>query len=223
MSPARPVRLSKSRVIAWRQCPRRLWLEAYRPDLRVVTEAMQRGFDHGHDIGAAARALYPGGVLVDPPTLGEALRQTTMLLAYRGDLTLFEATFRHAGVLVRADLLFRTDGSCRMVEVKGASAVKPYHVEDAAVQAWVVRGAGVPLERVGLMLPVWRPDAAGVDDPPQFDEIDVTAQVDELIGQVPGWVGACGAVLAGDEPDRAVSPACAAPFSCPFVAHCSSA
>ncbi len=49
-----------------------------------------------------ARDLHAGGVLIDPPHLGQALSETAYLLARRGDLTLFEATFSHDGVLSRA-------------------------------------------------------------------------------------------------------------------------
>jgi len=217
-----PARLSKSRVIAWRQCPRRLWLEAYRPDLKVVPAALQRSFDLGHQVGEVARALHPGGHLIDPPTLGEAARETARLLARPGDLTLFEATFSHGGVLVRADLLFREGGVCRMVEVKSSTEPKPYHIEDIAVQTWVVRGAGVPLERVVLAVVdrdfVYQGDG---DYHGLFREVDVTSQVDQLVAQVPSWIGECGVVLAGDEPGLPVSAACTTPFSCPFFGYCS--
>ena len=133
--------------MAWRQCPKRLWLEVNRPELVVYSPSTQRLFGMGHQVGEVARDLQPGGVLIEPPTLGEALRETARLLARPGDLTLFEATFSHGGVLVRADLLLREGGVARMVEVKSATEVRPYHLDDSAVQTWVVRGAGVPLER----------------------------------------------------------------------------
>src|SRR5664280_2188264 len=116
--------------MAWRQCPKRLWLEIARPELVVYAPSTQHRFAMGHQVGAIARDLQPGGLLVDPPTLGQALRETARLLGRRGDLTLFEATFSHGGVLVRADLLTRRAGRARMVEVKSATQVKPYHVAD---------------------------------------------------------------------------------------------
>ena len=58
-----PLRLSKSRLLAYRQCPRRLWLEIHRRDLLEVTAAQQARFDAGHAVGEIARRLAdPEGV-----------------------------------------------------------------------------------------------------------------------------------------------------------------
>jgi hypothetical protein len=74
----RPPGLSKSRLLDYLQCPKRLWLQAYRPEAREQSTAMQLAFANGHEVGEAARALVPGGVLIDPPgnDLAEALRLT---------------------------------------------------------------------------------------------------------------------------------------------------
>ncbi len=169
-----------------------------------------------------ARDLAGDGVLIDPPTLGQALRETACLLARRGDLTLFEATFSAGGVLVRADLLTRRAGRARMVEVKSATAVKPYHVDDIAVQTWVVRRAGVALDEVALACIdrdfVYHGDGAyqGL-----LHETDVTAAVDELVAQVPDWIRECATTLAGDLPEQDDPGRCTDPFSCPFIGLCS--
>jgi hypothetical protein len=207
--------------MAWRQCPKRLWLEVRRPELAVYPPATRRSFAMGHEVGAVARTLQAGGVLIHPPTLGAALRDTARLLAGRGDLTLFEATFSHGGVLVRADVLRREAGVARMVEVKSATEVRRHHVDDAAVQAWVVRGAGVPLEGVALACIdrefVYHGDG---DYRGLLRETDVSARVDELGPRIPEWIAGCAATLAGDLPAREVSEACSRPFACPFVGTC---
>jgi hypothetical protein len=57
-------RLSKSRLNSFRQCPRRLWLEVHRPELKQETDAMRRMFGVGHEVGAIARQQYPDGILI---------------------------------------------------------------------------------------------------------------------------------------------------------------
>ena len=50
--------LSKSKILAHRQCPKRLWLELQpnmKPDYSAQTEA---SFVTGHSVGAVAQALY---------------------------------------------------------------------------------------------------------------------------------------------------------------------
>ena len=68
MREAPRVQLSKSRYTAGLQCPRRLWLGRHRPDAAAEPDAARQAvFDMGHEVGVAAHALFPGGVLVDEP------------------------------------------------------------------------------------------------------------------------------------------------------------
>ena len=50
--------LSKSKIIAFRQCPKRLWLEVHRPDLREDSSAAQAAFQVGYQVGEIARRIY---------------------------------------------------------------------------------------------------------------------------------------------------------------------
>ena len=151
MNAVRTFRLSKSRITAGLQCGKRLWLAIHRPEAEVYTADTQRRFAAGHKVGEVARDLYPGGTLIDGDGgLSRALRETEEALARPGDVTLYEATFRHRGVLIRSDVLERKEGRCRMVEVKSATRLKEYHLQDVAIQAWVTEGAGVPLDVVSV-------------------------------------------------------------------------
>lgn len=50
--------LPKSKLIAYRQCPKRLWLEIHHPDLREDSASTQASFDVGHTVGEIAHQLY---------------------------------------------------------------------------------------------------------------------------------------------------------------------
>ena len=56
--------LSKSRIIAGRQCPKRLYLETYHPELKDDSN-LEAVFAIGNAFGALARGLYPGGLLIE--------------------------------------------------------------------------------------------------------------------------------------------------------------
>jgi hypothetical protein len=43
--------LSKSKLIAFRQCPKRLWLEVHRPELREDSSGAQAAFQVGYQVG----------------------------------------------------------------------------------------------------------------------------------------------------------------------------
>ena len=60
------IRLSKSKLIAFRQCPKRMWLEIHRPELKVEDDSAQRRFDAGYRIGELAQTQFPEGVLIAP-------------------------------------------------------------------------------------------------------------------------------------------------------------
>ena len=49
------VRLSKSKLIAFRQCAKRLWLEVHRPDFRSEDDQAQHRFETGHRVGVENR------------------------------------------------------------------------------------------------------------------------------------------------------------------------
>jgi len=53
--------LSKSRLMSFRQCPKRLWLDVHRPELAVHNPQTDANFATGHAVGAIAQRLYDDG------------------------------------------------------------------------------------------------------------------------------------------------------------------
>ncbi len=117
--------LSKSRLLAYRQCPKRLWLHIYKPELLSISDnTTKTRFNTGNRIGDIARSLYPDGVLIDGSNLQQALRDTSEILLTPSTLPIFEATFEHDGLLIRADLLLPEADGYRLVEAKSSASVK---------------------------------------------------------------------------------------------------
>ena len=214
--------LSKSKILSGLQCEKRLWLEIHRPELAEWSAASSFALNAGYRVGETARALVPGGQLIGTPEdPAAALDETRAALARRGDLVLFEPAFRHGGVLVRADILHRRGRRHRLVEVKSSTSVKDYHYLDAAIQSWVLQGAGISLTSVVLrhidnsfVYP------GGGDYRGLFMDEDVSAAIAPLAGEVPGWVARLRKVLSGTEPEIAVGAHCRDPFECPFQEYC---
>lgn len=50
--------LSKSKILAFRQCPKRLWLEVKNPELLQVSAATNAKFNVGFKVGDIAQSLY---------------------------------------------------------------------------------------------------------------------------------------------------------------------
>lgn len=217
--------LSKSRLISWRQCPKRLWLEVNRPDLRVITPDLERRFQVGHQVGAIAQDLENNGLLIEHETnLTAALQATREALSQYPARPLFEPAFQHDGLLVRIDLLVPQGAGFQLVEVKSTGSVKEYHIVDAAIQAWVAAQAGVPVDEVcighvntGFVYP-GNADYRGL-----ITKAPITEDIAPHLEEVPRWVAGARETLAGEQPAIEAGGHCTDPFECPFLGHCSPA
>ena len=214
--------LSKSRIAAWRQCPKRLWLQIHRPELLEVSAASERGFQIGYEVGEVAQSLFPNGILIeDDDNLTVALASTRTALKANPDLPIFEATFQHDGLLVRSDLLIPTSNGYCMAEVKSSASVKPYHIEDCAIQAWVLKQNDIALSSIELAHIDTGFEYQG-DGNYQglFHHEKLDDMVFPLLEMVPNWVKEARSTLSGEEPSIEIGSQCNDPFECPFKAYC---
>ena len=216
-------RLSKSKMLSGFQCPKRLYLEVHRPELAEVSAGTERLFSNGHLVGDIARQVQPNGRLIGSTAdLKAALTQTEAALNGKGSMTLFESAFQHGGALVRADIFSRAGTKHSVIEVKSSAAVKDYHLNDAAIQYWVISGAGYPLRSISIAHVdttfVYR---GGEDYRGLLKQVNVTDDIADYVEEVPAWIKEFQKVLAGRMPRIEVGPQCSKPFGCPFIAHCS--
>ena len=216
------VRLSKSKLIAFRQCPKRLWLEVNRPDLRVEDDSAQQRFQAGHRIGELARTQYVDGVLIAPDNnLTRALLETAKRIRNMPRQVLFEATFEAKGLLVRADLLIPAKKGWHMVEVKSSAKVKDYHIEDAAIQSWVAREAGLELANISLLVVDTKWTYAGGNDYSGLLKVEpIDDHIRPLQAEVPKWLKAAQKIAIGTEPKVKMGKHCNDPFACGFQEYC---
>jgi CRISPR/Cas system-associated exonuclease Cas4 (RecB family) len=139
--------LSKSKLLAYDQCPKRLWLEVHKPAEKQDSAQTLASYATGNIVGELAQKLYDEtgkGTLIDPFKEGwpSAFRRTTELL--NGNEPIFEATFSGAGVLALADVMLPAGGGAwNMLEVKSSTSVKDYHRLDVAVQMYAANAAGI--------------------------------------------------------------------------------
>lgn len=223
--------LSKSKILAFRQCPRRLWLEIHHPEMRVDSASTQASFSVGHTVGEIARKLFDPkgeGLLIDAQAIGFDAAFELTHKALEEHRPIFEGGFRCWGALAFADVLLpvsdKVPQTWAMVEVKSSGEVKDYHREDLAIQyyiarkdealivtaalahvdtSWVYPGNG---NYEGLLVPV-----------------DLTDEVYERKDEVGTWISQALDVADQDtEPTCATGPHCREPFECGFIGHCQS-
>lgn len=222
--------LSKSKLLAYRQCQKRLWLEVRKPELREDSEATQARFQTGYQVGDIAKRLYDPegkGEAIDIETEGfEAAFERSAKLLAESQHPIFEAGFKANGALAFADVMLpeseNGENKWKMVEVKSSASVKDYHRDDIAVQAFVAQAAGVRLKSVSLahINSSWvypgDEDYRGL-----LFENDLTAETIARFDEVQGWITEAHKVIGqSTEPEIAVGDHCYAPFECGFCAYC---
>lgn len=213
--------LSKSRFIAGLQCSKRLWLQVHKPELVEEDYGESLPMLNGNEVGDMARQLFPGTLVEYDDGIAAALKETGRLVADSSIQVIHEATFCHDGLLVRVDILERTQDGWTVTEVKGATSVKPHYIPDTAVQAWVLQGCGLKLKAVRLMHVnnkfIYQGDA-------NYDGLlvaeDIGKQVNALLDSIPDQIAAFVAMLNSDEPAIEMGSQCANPYECEFCPYC---
>jgi hypothetical protein len=215
--------LSKSKILSGLQCPKRLYLQVHQPELAEESDEQQKAFNYGNQVGEVVRQLHPGGRLIEyEEGLSRALEETRLLLAQPSRAIIYEATFSFNGVLVRADVFHQGDSGHRLVEVKAATEIKDNYYWDCAVQAWVIIGAGYPLDRVELahvdtsFIYPGNADYRGL-----LNYEDLTDAIRPYLDQVPDKVAEFKKLLQGEMPQLETGSHCEDPYPCPFWPYCS--
>lgn len=220
-----PIALSKTKLLSLMQCPRKLWLETYSPELEEPSAERGALRDTGNVVGQLARQLYgrgAGHVVSFERGLRAAIDATRALVEAGGREPIFEATFDHDGVNVRVDVLERSEREPKLIEVKASAHVKDHYLDDCAIQAWALAHNGLTPRQVAVATLDTSFVYGGDGD---YDgllvENDVTEAVQQRLDTVATLVAEARRTLADlDEPAIAVGTQCGAPHGCEFYGHC---
>jgi hypothetical protein len=217
-----PPNLSKDQILNHLQCPRRFWLEQYHPEVEGDATEMEAALDAEEVAAATARALYTGdGIVAISGRLGlrSAIEQTGNALE-KGVIVL-DATFEHEGISARIDIVDWTGDSHRAISVTAAAQISTHHIENCAIQSWVLSGLGITEHRhiIG-MRNAQSSDGASFSD--AFSLEDVTDRVSAELAGIEPTVNAARALHASlNEPADQTGPHCRKPgYACPFLEYC---
>jgi hypothetical protein len=219
------MKISKTKFMAGVQCLKRLYLLVHEPKLAAQANgAAEAIVEQGHEVGVLARQLFPGGVEVKGESLEDVIHITKELLSNSEVPAIFEGTFEHQNVIVKTDILQRrTENQWRLVEVKSTAALKDHHVDDLAIQKWVVTGCGVNLSSVWLAHINREYVLAGATvDPRQFFLFrNLTARAKNLQPELVLRLRSQFQILAGSTPPEiSTGPHCLNPVVCEFFFRC---
>jgi len=225
-----PKNLSKSKLLAYRQCEKRLWLEVKHPELLEDSSITKVAYQVGNHVGELAQDIYDPdnkGTLINPQEEGfkSAFARTAQLIQKRKPI--FEATFSAKGALALADIMLpankRGQIKWEMIEVKSSTQVKNYHRDDVAIQAYIAKHSGVDLKAIKL---------ACIDNTFVYKgkgnyqgllkEEDLSNEAFSREAEVEGWINQAHKVIRKrKEPTMDTGSHCSQPYTCGFYEHCS--
>lgn len=146
--------LSKSSFLKGLQCDKHLYLYKYNKELLdPLTEMQEAIFARGTDVGQLAQKLFPGGTDATPKSIkkfDESAKLTKELLR-KNENVIYEATFIHDQVLAAADIVVNDNGELSIYEVKSSTSVNEVHINDAAVQYWIISNLGYKVKDISIV------------------------------------------------------------------------
>ncbi|MDD2899816.1 MAG: DUF2779 domain-containing protein [Desulfuromonadaceae bacterium] len=217
----KPFTLSKSRYIRGLQCHKSLWLYTHDRDLQEVSKSATASFQQGDEVGAIARNIFPKGKFIafDNMSFEEQISETQKAL--KKEKVIYEAAFSYGGVFVKADILRKVGGSWELYEVKACNSRKDVHLDDIAIQHYVITGSGVPISKAFLthLNKEYTRDGE-LDVQALFTSEDVTDEIKAKQEAIKAEIGRQQKMLAGKEPIIDIGPHCTNPYNCDFAGHC---
>lgn len=218
-------KLSKSTFIRGVQCLKSLYLNKKRPFLRdrLPVERLIV-FRRGHNVGELARQLFPGGIDTSPGHPSAYSRSVLMTKQKTAEASpvIYEAGFQYDGVLVFLDILVKEDGGWHAYEVKSSRSVSETYLTDAALQYYVIRGSGLPLNGISIIhIDDSYVREGEIDVHKLFAITDVTAEALAKQGFIREQVLKEKETLdLPHAPAIDVGPHCREPYDCDFIGHC---
>ena len=224
MARSRTSGLSKSLILKGLQCRKALWLTRNPPAFELPPQpARDALFSAGTEVGILARQLYPGGreVPFEGLSIPAQLARTKELLASDVEV-IYEAAFSFSAIFIKVDILVRDGDSWQLHEVKMSSAVKSVHLDDVAVQHYVLNGCGIKVSKA-VLIHLDRSYCRGekLEIQRLFHSEEITTKVKARQQSLPEIVIECRQTL-GEyrEPAIPIGPHCTDPYQCEFIPYC---
>ena len=217
--------LSKSTFIRGLKCSKSLYLNKHRKDLKDELSDMQKAiFNQGDMVGELAQQLFPNGVDCTTKTFynfEEALKKTQLCIQ-EGKKIIYEAAFQFNGVLAVLDILVKDQDGWKAYEVKSSTSVSTTHINDAAIQAYVIENSGIKLEDIFI---VHINNKYVKDGEIEINKLFSINSVKDKISNSPlnikQEIEKQKLILKQKNiPEKAIGAHCKSPYNCDFIGNC---
>lgn len=219
-------KITKSRYVAYKTCPKSLWLSLFKPELAKEDPTAQKHIDDGKEVGRVAKGYFKD--TVDVTTIKEdgSLDISNMIgLTNRyladGKSTIAEASFSVDNLFCSIDLLHPTEDGYEIYEVKATTNVEKEHLIDAAFQKYVLEKRGLKVLGTYILHlnnDYRRKGELDLDKLFIMDKVDYEPLFIQTYGEIKYDISRIEELFKADAPmDVAFSSLCS---DCPFKEHC---
>ena len=220
--------LSKSKYCLLWQCPKLLWLETNRPELKSKNAALEDRMALGNEVGDLAMGLF--GDFTETTVLKKedgrpdipAMLEKTKQCVADGVENICEAAFSYKGLYCAVDILRKEADGYAIYEVKSSTHDKEIYGVDIAYQKYVLEHCGINV--TGTYLICIDSDyvrGEELDIHGLFKVIDMADWVSLEYPIVESRLAVAERTLASqNEPERDIGEHCSNPYGCAYWEYC---
>jgi hypothetical protein len=214
--------LSKSRYCKGIRCPKILWLDKNKKEVRDESVLNRKTLDAGNRVGDLAMGYY--GAYSEVPYNDDKsvmIAETKRLLDAKTEI-ICEASFSYDGNFCSVDILRVCGGEVEVTEVKSSTEIKPIHYDDIAYQYYVLCSCGLNVKKTFIMHINNEYERQGdIALTELFIAHDCTTIVRSMQKDVPANIERFKkTVEEKNEPSIDIGMYCVAPYECEFRAYC---
>ncbi len=218
---------SKSKYcLAW-QCPKLLWLNKFKPELKPEDPSLEARFAEGNLVGDLAMSLFGNFTEVtaykeDGKLDLNKMQELTKECIESGTENICEASFNYNGLYCAVDILRKKDGGYAIYEVKSSTHASHIYAVDIAYQKYVLEHSGLNI--VGTYLICINSDYIRGEElniGELFQIIDMSSKVKDEYQNVPSLLKKAEQIYSlKTEPDTDIGLHCRDPYECAFWGYC---
>ena len=213
--------LSKSKYIEGMQCPKILWLNKYKPE--VKEEVSNSSLDTGTKVGILARELFGKHTNILYNDNLDIMISDTKKALEEDNIVITEASFNYNNNFCSIDILKKNGNSYEIYEVKSSTEISDIYLDDISYQVYVLSKLGYNVTKASIVYINSNYTRHGdLELDKLFVIEDVTKEafnrqdkVEEVINRITNVMNN------NSEPNIDIDLYCTKPYDCPYFKYCS--